>query len=179
MEPVSPHEGASPKGELVARAPRAARRAAWTLAAEFGHAWGAIPEAAIDEGGDALVAAWEAVRAEAHPALPAGIPPALNHVTGSGRIAWTVSPVEAVIEIRRPSGAIITIAVPHAGRQIKIRHLAAEKVFERHIMALRWVVTALRGAAAALAVEDALLNAGVSRPSYWRDAAARDAAAAT
>jgi hypothetical protein len=160
----------------ILRAPRAARRAAWTLAAEFGHAWGAIPEAAIDEGGDALVAAWEAVRAEAHPALPAGIAPALNHVTGSGRITWTVSPVETVIEIRRPSGAVITIAVPHAGRRIEVRHLVAERVFERHIMAIRWVVTALRGAEAALAVETALLDAGVSRPSYWQDASARAAA---
>ena len=160
----------------ILRAPRAARRAAWTLASNFGHAWGAIPEAAIDEGGDALVAGWEAVRAEAHPLLPAGIAPALGHVTGSGRIAWTVSPTETVIEIRRPSGPIITIAVPHAGRRMEVRHLVAEKAFERHLVALRWVVTALRGAAAALAVEDAILAAGVSRPSYWRDASARAAA---
>jgi len=160
----------------ILRAPRAARRAAWTLAGNFGHAWGAIPEAAIDEGGDAMRAEWEAVRAAAHPLLPAGIAPALHHVTGSGRLAWTVSPTETVVQVRRPSGAVIVIAVPHAGRRIEVRHLVAEKVFERHLMALRWVVTALRGAEAALAVETALLDAGVSRPSYWRDASARAAA---
>jgi hypothetical protein len=159
----------------ILQASRNARRVAWTLAAHFGHAWGAIPQAAIEEGGDALLAAWEAVRAEAHPSLPAGIAPALSHVTGSGRIAWTVSPVEAVVEIRRPSGSVITVAVPHAGRRIEIRHLAAERVFERHLMALRWVITALRGADASLAVETALLDGGVARPSYWRDAAARAA----
>ena len=163
--------------EDILRAPRTARRAAWTLASNFGHAWGAIPEASIDQGGDALVAAWEAVRAEAHPALPAGIAPALSHVTGSGRIAWTVSPTETVVEIRRPSGAVIVVAVPHTGRRVEIRHLVAEKAFERHLVALRWAVTALRGAAAALSVEDALLDAGVARPSYFADAAARNAAA--
>lgn len=161
----------------ILRASRVTRRVAWTLAGNFGHAWGAIPEAAIDQGGDAMIEAWEAVRAEAHPALPAGIAPALNHVTGSGRLAWTVSNTETVVEIRRPSGAVITIAVPHTGRRIEVRHLVAEKVFERHIMAIRWVVTALRGADASLAVETALLDAGVSRPSYWQDAAARAAIA--
>lgn len=163
--------------EDILRASRAARRAAWTLAQTFGHAWGAIPEAAVDQGGDALVAAWEAVRAEAHPSLPAGIGPALRHVTGSGRLAWTVSNTETVIDVRRPSGAVIVVAVPHTGRRIEVRHLAAEKVFERHLVALRWVLTALRSAEASLAVETALLDAGVSRPSYWRDAADRAAIA--
>ena len=158
------------QNKQVAEAPRAARVAAWALAGAHYHLWGNIPREAVEEGGGAFLKAWEAVLDAANPALPAGIGPGLSHVTGSGRLAWAVSNVETVITISRPSGPVIQLAVPHTGRRVEVRHLVPHLVFGRHMTVLFGVLAVLRDRQSAFDVEDALLDAGVGRPAYWREA---------
>ena len=97
-------------------------REAIGLASKAGHAWACLQSTTDDQvvewlmAGD-LEALGDATDAEATPGLPGGIlcptivdgltGPNVVHVTGSGRLEWTVMPTGVTCTVSRPTGPVI------------------------------------------------------------------------
>ncbi len=88
------------------------RLAVWRLAAAHGHEWAADANTLQCFGADGVAPLddvervyQEWMRTTPDNGLPAGLPPALSHVTGTGRVAWSQSAWrnEVTLEVHRPS----------------------------------------------------------------------------